>query len=165
MHQDSFQTALGPIGFYLAARRPVRARVLALLVLASCIALLTIAGRLQPDSSGVGTHRQLGFPPCLPIALFGYPCPTCGMTTAFAHGVRGHIIAAFNAQPAGLAAALLTILATGLSLGVIATGNVWIPNWYRLRPERVAVGLVLFILGAWAYKLITGVMDGTLPYR
>ena len=32
----------------------------------------------------MGTHQQLGLPPCNFVTLTGYPCPACGMTTSFA---------------------------------------------------------------------------------
>ena len=90
-------------------------------------------------------------------------CPTCGMTTAFAHVVRGELIAALGAQPAGLVLALATVLAAGLSLSVAVTGKVWAVNWYRVPPTHVTLACVLLVLGSWAYKIIAGYVQGTLP--
>lgn len=97
------------------------------------------------------------------LTLVGYPCPTCGMTTAFAYAVRGELGSAFNAQPAGLALALITVIAASLSLSIVVTGKVWAVNWYRVSPTRVTLGAVLLVLGGWAYKLVAGLMFGTLP--
>lgn len=125
--------------------------------------LLGVAAWLSPDRSGMGTHTQLGRPPCTWPMLLGYPCPTCGMTTAFAHTVRGELPAAFRAQPAGLVLAMGTIVAAVVSLGVLMTGRVWAVNWYRVSPSWVPLGLVLLILAGWGYKLATGIASGILP--
>src|SRR5687768_15883893 len=44
--------------------------------------LLVVASMLQPDSRGMGTHEQLGMPPCTFLFLTGIRCPSCGMTTS-----------------------------------------------------------------------------------
>ena len=128
-----------------------------------CVILLSTAAWLKPDESGMGSHRQLGAPPCIIPTLFGYPCPTCGMTTAFACVVRGRLADAWCAQPAGLVMALATILAAAVSLGVLLTGRVWVVNWYRVSPTWVALAVVLLVMGGWAYKLAVGLISGTLP--
>ena len=127
--------------------------------------MLGAAIRLTPDATGLGSHQQWGLAPCALVMLTGYFCPTCGMTTAFAHTVRGQLGAAFHTQPAGLALALATILAAGVSLGVLLTGKVWSVNWYRVSPVRVTVVMVGFILAGWFYKLVVGLLLGTLPVR
>ncbi len=153
----------GPLLYRVEARRPATARLVAALTLAACLALLILAAWLHPDPRGVGTHQQLGFPTCTMIALFGYPCPTCGMTTAFAHTVRGQLISAFQAQPAGLFMAVGTLLAAVVSLGVLVTGKVWLVNWYRVSPARVTLALIAVVLASWVYKLVAGILSGTLP--
>lgn len=64
--------------------------------------VLATAGLLEPDARGFGTHVQLGLPPCGFLALTGAPCPGCGLTTAFAHAVRGDLALAASANPFGL---------------------------------------------------------------
>lgn len=154
---------LGPLLFRVPAQRPATARLLAALVLGGSAAILGLAANLQPSSAGLGTHRQLGLPRCSAIVMFGYPCPTCGMTTAFAHTVRGELASAFAAHPGGLALALATIVAVSVSLSVLITGKVWAVNWYRVSPTTVTVTIVLILLGGWGYKLAAGVISGTLP--
>ena len=76
-----------------------------LLVVVLSVMFLTayvIAWRLIPDPTGSGTHKQLGLPPCTIQTLFGFPCPTCGMTTSFAHFVRGEWVQAARANASGL---------------------------------------------------------------
>jgi hypothetical protein len=61
----------------------------------------SLAYALEPDPRGYGTHQRLGLPPCTFRALFGIPCPSCGMTTSFAHFAHGHLWQAFRANPGG----------------------------------------------------------------
>ena len=155
-----------PLGSLLSrtdARHPAPARAIAIVVCAGCLALLAVAGWLDPDPSGMGSHQQLGLAPCSLVMLTGYPCPTCGMTTAFAHTVRGQLVSAFRAQPAGLALALATMVSVFVSLSVAVTGKVWAINWYRVPPGRLALAIVGLALAAWAYKVVVGLMFGTLP--
>ncbi len=60
----------------------------------------------------MGTHQQLGLPPCSFVLLTGYPCPSCGMTTSFALLIRGDILASLRANWVGtlLAGACLLFL-------------------------------------------------------
>ena len=76
-------------------------------IAAGCGAILAVALYVKPDNAGTGTHRQLNLPACGTLERTGYPCPTCGMTTAFAYTVRGRIDKALPVQPAGTTAALL----------------------------------------------------------
>lgn len=79
--------------------------------LAGITGVFLLASWLTPDPSGVGTHRQLGFPECIFLKSLGRPCPHCGMTTAFAWIVRGELRQAWRANPSALflAAALLAL--------------------------------------------------------
>lgn len=154
---------LGPVVYRVAAKRPTVARAVAGGVLVACSCVLAVSAWLTPDQRGLGSHQRLGYPPCTFVAMFGYPCPTCGMTTAFAHTVRGELVSAFSAQPAGLGLALATIAAGCLSLGVVLTGKVWAVNWCRVSPTHVTLGVLLLVLLGWFYKLATGLLSGTLP--
>ena len=71
----------------------------------------TLAWNLEPDPRGFGTHQSLGLPPCTFRALFGIPCPGCGMTTSFSHLVRGNVVQASRANIGGV---LLALLCDGL---------------------------------------------------
>ena len=57
---------------------------------------------LEPDPRGYGTHEWLNLPPCTFRAMFAIPCPSCGMTTSFAHFVRGEFVQAARANVGGL---------------------------------------------------------------
>lgn len=137
-------------------------RLIAALVLIGCLTVLSIARGLVPDPAGAGTHQQLGLPPCGLLTLVGYPCPTCGMTTAFSHAVRGKFLSALSVQPAGLVLALAVAASAVASLRVLIMGRGWrLPRGFT--PARIALALVAVILLGWMYKVVSGVMDGTLP--
>ncbi len=74
------------------------------------LALLGTARYLTPAQSGLGTHEQLGLPPCTAILLWGKPCPTCGMTTSWAWAMRGNLVEAARANVGGL---MLVAIAIG----------------------------------------------------
>ena len=72
------------------AREGVGRRFRGALILGPCLAALAVSVWLAPRPAGFGTHRALGLPPCGFLAQTGYPCPSCGMTTAFAAMAHGH---------------------------------------------------------------------------
>jgi hypothetical protein len=124
-------------------------RVVWLGVAAGALGILIVACLLTPASEGYGTHLALGLPPCGFRVWTGLPCPTCGLTTAFALLARGRIVAALHAHPLGLPlfladVALLTVALRGAALGrsVLATID-------RLRADRWALLLVLSLLTTW----------------
>jgi hypothetical protein len=129
------------------------ARVAALFVAAAAAAPLVVAVGLVPSASGMGTHRQLGLPSCTWPAFFGIPCVTCGMTTSFAHAVRGQWVAAFVAQPAGLLLASLAALTVVIAAWVAVSGR---PVHRFLRPlargRTALVAVALLVLG-WGWKI------------
>ncbi|MFH1747798.1 MAG: DUF2752 domain-containing protein [Planctomycetota bacterium] len=137
----------------------------AVLVLVICSGILGLAFWLKPDPRGFGTHEQFGTGPCGMVLVTGYPCPTCGMTTAFAYTVRGRWLRAFMAQPAGFVLALVTIAAMVGSLWVLITGRWPVRLAFILTPYRLFLGLLVLLLGGWAFKLVVGLMNGTLPVR
>ncbi len=108
---------------------------------------------LVPDPRGHGTHEALGMPPCGFVFTSGLPCPTCGMTTAFSNTVRGRLVAAFIAQPAGLAMCLMTVAGVPIAFVLAATGRMPYVNWDRLA-VRLMLGLALLILAGWGFKII-----------
>ena len=65
------------------------------------VAGFALARSVEPDPRGFGTHQQFGLPECTFQILWNRPCPGCGMTTCFAHLVRGEWLAAARANPAG----------------------------------------------------------------
>ncbi len=130
-----------------------------------CAALLAVAARLEPDPRGLGTHERFGLPPCSFILTSGLPCPTCGMTTAFAELMHGRPWQAFQAQPAGAILCVTAVALFSVAGAAATTGRLLVLNWDRFGPVRVSLGAGLLILGGWAWKLVHGLLDGTLPMR
>lgn len=129
-------------------------RCVALAIVLGIASILYVTGRLTPSPTGYGTHRQLGYPPCLMPLLTGYPCPTCGMTTAFAYAARGQFLRAFHAQPAGLALFFALFFAGLISLYMVCSGN---DKFVALRAHPVPIILLAagILLSGWAYKIAT----------
>jgi hypothetical protein len=72
--------------------------------------LLIVAACLPPSPNGLGTHQQLGLPPCSLRVLAGIRCPSCGMTTSWAHMTRGHVLQSFASNSGGALLALATAI-------------------------------------------------------
>lgn len=88
------------------ARVGISARIGAAACASAILAVLCIAAWLRPDSAGHGTHQQLGLFPCGWVMALNKPCPTCGMTTAFAHAADCRFGRSFLTQPMGMVLAL-----------------------------------------------------------
>ncbi len=78
-----------------------RVRIALAILALGLVAVLTTARLLTPDPKGFGTHTQLGLGRCAFREITGKPCPSCGMTTAFAWAARGRLDRAWRANPAG----------------------------------------------------------------
>ena len=102
---------------------PLSQRLLWWALAAGCASVLVIAASVEPDARGYGTHTQLGLPPCGFLTWTGAPCPGCGLTTAFAHAIRGHWGLAWNANPLGLALFISTCCC--VPLGALAAFRGW----------------------------------------
>lgn len=135
-------------------RRIGMERLVAAVVAAACLALLLVAAWLEPSPTGVGTHTQIvPLRSCAWIEVAGLPCPTCGMTTAFAHAADGRFLQSFLAQPMGFALAMLTAMTFWVSLYITLTGSPIARVFARMwRPSVVWIGAAL-ILASWGYKI------------
>ena len=139
-------------------------RLAALVVFIVASAVLGVAAWLKPDPSGFGTHAQLpGQGECGMLTVTGYPCPTCGMTTAFAHTVRLQWLRAMWVQPGGFVLALATCVVAVASLWSLIRGRAPEPNWRWFTPFTFFAGMLVLLLGSWAFVLVRGLLTGTLP--
>ncbi len=144
------RTGAGP-----APRRSGRAeRSAAALYMLLFAAAFCASRSIEPSPSGVGSHTQLGLPPCGFYAATGIPCLSCGMTTAFAHMARGSIAAGFAAQP--FAAALFAAgAAAWLACGWSLIAGFGFFSWLERRAWKywgVAIGAAA--VAAWIYKIV-----------
>jgi hypothetical protein len=150
---------LGPLWNVVPLDSPIGGRLYAAGMLAAVVAVFVVAARLHPDGLHQGTHQQLGLPPCGFVVVSGLPCPTCGMTTAFAHTIRGHLLQAAHAQVAGLLLALGTLAAGGAALYAMITGRRPALNWYRINPMHVLWLSCGLFVAAWAVKILLVLLE------
>ncbi len=145
--------------------RPIAVRLWATLVLVGCLAVLGLALYLAPAPRGYGTHEALfGTGPCGMLVMTGLPCPTCGMTTSFSHVVRGQWLRAFYVQPAGFMLALGTIALVVICIWTLIRGHWPLTTFWLINPYRIFLALLVLLVGGWAFKIATGLADGSLPY-
>ncbi len=120
------------------------------------LALLAVAAFLKPDPRGLGTHQQFGLPPCTFRFFFGRPCPSCGMTTSWAHLVRGQLIGALRASVGGTLLGMLAMVSVPWLVVSAARGRWlgWAPNGTTV--GWVASAILLVTLIDWGIRLATG---------
>ena len=129
-------------------------RLHALGVALVAMALLSIAFFLKPSAKGIGTHQQLGLPTCGWILAADVPCPTCGMTTAWSHTVRGELPSAFMSQPMGMLLAFVTIAVALCALFAASTGYSFHGLLYRFPPSKLFLIVALLALVSWGFKIL-----------
>lgn len=88
------------------------------LVAIAPLSAFALARSLQPNSAGLGTHQQLGLPPCSMRLLLGIRCPGCGMTTSWAYFARGEWSASLQTSAGGF---LFAVFALGVAFVALRT--------------------------------------------
>jgi len=129
----------------------------AMFTLATGLAVVfVVATRLEPSPRGMGTHTQLGLPPCHLALVTGKPCPSCGMTTAFAWFVRGRLDRSWGANPAGVLLAAASLALIPWLVAGAARGR----TCFTRSLERPLIGLlvatVALSLLSWTVRLLLG---------
>lgn len=123
-----------------------RLRLLAVVVLATVLTPLGVARFLAPAPSGLGTHQQLGLPPCTMQVLFSMRCPACGMTTSWSYWTRGQWWASAKANTGGACLAFLVVAVAIVAGRVVWTGRPPLPQTsLRIGWAIVTVGLVTVV--------------------
>ena len=122
------------------------------------LTLLLLAAWLRPNPQGFGTHQQLGLPPCTIQFWFGFPCPSCGGTTAFAHFVRGQWGSALRANAAACLLAGLCVL------GVPWSGaSAWKRRYLGVPDIVMTLVVILLTLSGIALAQWVGRLMGWVP--
>ena len=132
-----------------------RDRLIGIVLGVPASAVLVIARRLEADSSGVGTHTQLGLGACSILSATGWPCPMCGMTTTFTHLAHGAVGSAITTQPFGvvLFAATALLAGVGLAEGFWPAGRLRrLAAWAQRHELPLALLALVGMAFGWAYK-------------
>lgn len=116
--------------------------------------VLIVARLLQPSSRGVGTHEQLGLPPCAFLHFTGIPCPSCGLTTSFAHAAHLRFYEAFIAQPFGLILFCIAALGVPASFCLVYSRVSWARLFYSIGGNRAMYIMIALYLLGWLYKIV-----------
>ena len=129
-------------------------RIVMLLTSFGLIGLLGVAALLDPDERGYGTHQQFGLSPCWFIEHWNMRCPSCGMTTSWAHLVRGEVGKSLRANSGGTAMALLAFWLSWSLLASAMRGH-----WIGRLPGNKSHLIVMTILGLtigldWIIRLL-----------
>lgn len=135
------------------ADRGWRIRAIAALVAMIPLSALGLARSLEPSSLGLGTHQQLGLPPCSMRLLLGIRCPGCGMTTSWAHFTRGNWGASVETSVGGF---LFAMLAAWIAfLGIRTTLSGQMPrSWTQQITLIAAAGIFAVALLQWLQRLL-----------
>jgi hypothetical protein len=116
-------------------------------------ALPVAASQVTPAPRGWGTHEQLGDAGCWLRQVSGHPCPACGMTTAWAHAVRGNVLAAVEANLGGALLLGACVAAAACLLAAAAVGR-WHGPRLRLRTAAwIATAWLAATLADWVRRL------------
>lgn len=152
--------------FYVRPDAPAKAsgmaRLFAIALSGVAMALLFTASTLTPAVNGMGTHEGLGLQRCEFLARTGLPCPSCGMTTSFAHFVRGNWPASGYVQPMGFVLALLAGLTVWTGAYIAITGRPAHRVLWAVPGLAIVIPLLGIAIAAWAWKIIIHVrgVDG-----
>lgn len=132
-----------------------KTRLWNLLWTCSASAPLLIAGMLHPSENGVGTHQQLGLPPCTFLWATGFPCPFCGMTTSWSFAAHFDIARSIRTQPAGFALFVACLAFVPWLIALAVSGRVaFRPEIVLARiPIRAWYAIFFALTLAWIFKI------------
>jgi hypothetical protein len=119
------------------------------------IAVLALAVILTPSPAGTGTHTQLGMAPCTVLVLTGYPCPSCGLTTCFAHLVRFQVLDAFRANAAGVLIFLVLVVLLPVSVYAMVRNMPVLSTLVFLKGDTVLALICAVMIIDWVVEILT----------
>ena len=137
---------------YSFSWKRVTLRALGAVLVTGSVVLLLIAARLEPSRSGLGTHHQLGLPPCTIRVVFGIRCPSCGMTTSWAYLMNGDLVSAARANLGGLLLGVMTIGSFAVTLPMAVRGRM--PRDRVIKNATIALSAIVVVsLSEWLWRL------------
>lgn len=119
-----------------------------------CLALLIVAWQLSPESAGLGTHQQLGLPPCTVVAMWGIRCPACGMTTSWSWLTKGYLQNAAIANAGGTLLAIIALVYVPASCYFFFVGKATKGQWFSM---AMAISLGIAMLATfcqWGMRIL-----------
>jgi hypothetical protein len=99
------------------------------------------------------THRKLGLQPCTFKEITGLPCPSCGMTTSFAHLVRGDVWNSLRANAVGTVLASFCLLLIPWSAASVLKGRTLFVVSLDRAVMCVVITLMTLMLLRWGVVL------------
>ena len=117
------------------------------------LSMLAVAAVLTPSPTGLGTHQQLGLPPCSTRWLFGIRCPGCGMTTSWAWMMKGNGWRSFQSNAGGAIFCILAIWAAPIAAYVAWLGKGTRSAWFSRYGLMALVLALIVTIVDWIYRI------------
>ena len=128
-------------------------RLTAILLALLPLLLLATASRLRPDRDGLGTHQQLGLPPCSMRMVVGIRCPACGMTTSWAYFSQARLVDSLSVNSGGFLLALYSLAFAWVAIFTAVSAR--LPSVAVQRGLAVALlAIVVVTLADWGVRLM-----------
>jgi hypothetical protein len=134
-------------------------RAVLVLMAGAFATVLGVAMSLRPYQDDgtpktMATHTQLGLPECNFVVWTGKPCPSCGMTTSFAHLVHGNLVSSVRANWVGTMLAAYWAVLIPWALVSSWRGRLWrVRNGEAVVTASIGVFTVLMLL-RWAVVVV-----------
>jgi hypothetical protein len=124
-----------------------------LMLAIAALSVLGLSRWLVPDARGLGTHTQLGLPPCGFWSLTGLPCPACGLTTCFAHLARGELTLALHANPLGVVLFACVLTSPVIAMWASARKRAFFETFSRVRNARFWIAFAAVVFVQWLARV------------
>ncbi|WP_146117762.1 MULTISPECIES: DUF2752 domain-containing protein [Pirellulaceae] len=115
--------------------------------------LLGTAAWLTPSARGMGTHQQLGLPPCTMVQLTGMRCPSCGMTTSWSYLMKGNVVGSLKANSAGCLMGLIALVLSPWFMSSAIVGRMTV----RVPGDAVLITITMLVVAVtlvdWLYRI------------
>ena len=117
------------------------------------LVLLIVAAWLKPNPTGLGTHTQLGLPGCTMYTLLGIRCPGCGMTTSWAHTLKGDLSSAIHANVGGVLLCFLAVATFPSLMWISIRGRPFESRWFTQVAISVLLIAIFISIVEWLIRL------------
>jgi hypothetical protein len=120
--------------------------------------IFSVALYIDPNRDGKAwteeSHTQLRLPPCTFKVVTGVPCPSCGMTTSFAHLVRGDLWDSLRANFAGTFLAIVCLVYLPWAIVSVWRGRYMLVASLEDTFLRLLIVFMSLMLGRWGIILV-----------